>query len=259
MRAAGLDPTRPGEMVDTAIALGRVPDVGPWALGVVAPALIGRPGVYADGADVGVVGDRLTGVVHLVPFGASFDHLLVPAGDRLYEVATAGPGVVSRSVTSVGDDGCVSFTLRSVTGVELPAVDLTLAVLALAAELVGVAEGALEAAVARVAERHVFGRPVGTYQAIQHRLVDGHIAVLNARLGVIDAAERPAATRVAGAAVLSIDAALSVTATAHQVHGGAGYLSDAAPGTFYRRARSLAPRFGGARAHLARIAADLEP
>jgi alkylation response protein AidB-like acyl-CoA dehydrogenase len=123
---------------------------------------------------------------------------------------------------------------------------------------VGAAEAALAVAVAYVCERPLFGRPVGSYQAVQHRLADRHVDVVAMRAAVLDAAGRadrglPFAVEASIAQVVCTEGALRVTADAHQVHGGEGFYADRDPGLLYRRVRGLAPRLGDVRHHLERL------
>ncbi len=265
-----LDPTRATDTVLAAIELGRVPAPGPWVLGVAVPAWLAAGGgfdldteamaAWADGADVELTGGHVTGVVRLVPYGAWFDHLLIPVAGVVVAVATRDAGVRSHPAETVGADRCLTFELEH-TPVEVmgEAPDmLPLPTLALAGELVGVADAALEVAVARVRDRRLFGRAVGSYQAIQHRLVDDHIAITNARFAALDAAAlidrgEYSVGEAHASCLLAIEAALDATATAHQVFGGEGYHADRDPGLLFRRARGLAPRLGGRRNHLQAI------
>jgi alkylation response protein AidB-like acyl-CoA dehydrogenase len=97
------------------------------------------------------------------------------------------------------------------------------------AESVGVAARALEMTVAHVVTRTQFGRPVGSFQAIKHRVADMHIELEGARVATRDAAEavgagRPDATyAVHAAASWTGRAASSITSQAIQLHGGIGF------------------------------------
>ncbi len=105
-----------------------------------------------------------------------------------------------------------------------PAVDRAL--VAIAAELVGVAERALEMTVAYVKERRQFGTPVGAYQAVSHRCAQMLLDTESARAAVSFAAwaadadpdRLPEAAAMAKAA--ASDAGRDVTSAAIQLHGG---------------------------------------
>jgi alkylation response protein AidB-like acyl-CoA dehydrogenase len=97
------------------------------------------------------------------------------------------------------------------------------------AESVGVAARALAMTVEHVRLRHQFGRPVGSFQAIKHRVADMHIELEGARVATRDAAE--AIDRERSDADLAVHAAKSwtgratsmITSEAVQLHGGIGF------------------------------------
>ena len=138
------------------------------------------------------------------------------------------------------------------------------ALVAVAAELVGVCERALEMTVAYVKERKQFGTPVGAYQAVSHRCAQMLLDTEGARAAVSFAAwaadadpdRLPEAAAMAKAA--ASDAGRDVTAAAIQLHGGIGFTWEADVHWLFKRAQLDAALLGGAstqRARLARIAA----
>lgn len=102
--------------------------------------------------------------------------------------------------------------------------------LLLVAELLGVAAGALRGVIAYVREREQFGRPIGAFQAIKHRLAQDWMNLDNVRLLVNDAAmaletgarEADAALSLTLAESLVQDAAGQATRNALQFHGALG-------------------------------------
>ena len=100
------------------------------------------------------------------------------------------------------------------------------------AQAVGIAQGALEAAVDYARERIQFGHPIISLQAIQHMLADMATTVEAARLLVygvartIDSGAKSFTEESAMAKVFASDAAMKVTMDAVQVMGGAGYMRD---------------------------------
>ena len=100
------------------------------------------------------------------------------------------------------------------------------------AQAVGIAQGALDAAVAYVKERRQFGRAVGEFQGVQFMLADMDMRIQAARHLVYVAAAageqgRPDVTRVSAAAkAFASDTAMQVTTDAVQLFGGAGYTQD---------------------------------
>src|SRR5262249_26044730 len=134
-------------------------------------------------------GGALTGTVTSVADALAADVLLVPAGgglgDGLYEVAAAEGG--RAPVTSLDQTRC----LADVTFDRVPARRLASGAAAgrawdhaylagavlLASEQLGVAEWCLQTTVEYVKTRHQFGRPVGSFQALKHRLAELWVAV----------------------------------------------------------------------------------
>jgi alkylation response protein AidB-like acyl-CoA dehydrogenase len=112
-----------------------------------------------------------------------------------------------------------------------------------AARLVGLGVRALEVAVAYCKEREQFGRRIGTFQALQHRLADHATAVDAARLLVLAVGEAFDAGRASTAdarAAYRWCAAMArdVTADGVQVHGGYGFTLEYDPQLYLRRARA---------------------
>lgn len=115
--------------------------------------------------------------------------------------------------------------------------------LALAAELVGVCEGALEMAVDYAKARVQFDKPIATHQVIQHKIVDMLHKLELGRVGVHFAAwasdvgdpERERAAAIAKSSMA--EAAVFVTAENIQVHGAVGFTWDCDAQLFYKRAK----------------------
>ncbi|MCW2759602.1 MAG: putative acyl-CoA dehydrogenase, partial [Nocardioidaceae bacterium] len=113
----------------------------------------------------------------------------------------------------------------------------------LAAEGLGTASRAVELGVAYAKERHAFGRPIGSYQAVKHSLVDAYVQVEQLRSLVWWAAwaadqapdELPLAAAAAkGAASVALQQA---TETLIQVHGGIGFTWEHDAHLYWRRAK----------------------
>jgi len=121
-----------------------------------------------------------------------------------------------------------------------------------AAELVGVAQAALDMACAHARERVQFGKPIGSYQAIKHQLANAWMGVDNARLSVLyaaaalDGALPDARFACAVAEYTAIEGALQSTRTALQVHGGLGFTWEHDAHLYLKRAQHVAARLGGA-------------
>ena len=134
-------------------------------------------------------------------------------------------------------------------------------VLGTAAMLVGIAERMLSMTVGYVAERRQFGVPVGSFQAVKHRLADAYLAVEFARPAVMAAgwaqaaAAADAAEQTSVAKVLASDAASVVARAAIQCHGAIGYTTEYDLHLFAKRAWALAASWGSAGWHRRRLAA----
>jgi alkylation response protein AidB-like acyl-CoA dehydrogenase len=135
------------------------------------------------------------------------------------------------------------------------------ALVAVASELVGVCDRALEMTVAYVKERRQFGVPVGAYQAVSHRCAQMLLDTERARsltafaAWAADADPERLAEAAAMAKAAASDAGREVTAGAIQAHGGIGFTWEADVHWLYKRAQVDAALLGGAKHHRARLAA----
>lgn len=127
------------------------------------------------------------------------------------------------------------------------------------AELAGAAAAALAYAVDYVGRREQFGRPIGSFQAVQHHCANMALDADAAHFAVMDAAARvdlgeaptPLASR---AKVICSEAARRVTTTGHQVLGGVGFLEEMDMQLWTRRVKVLESRLGTPDWHRERIA-----
>jgi alkylation response protein AidB-like acyl-CoA dehydrogenase len=136
---------------------------------------------------------------------------------------------------------------------------------AIAAEVVGVCQRALDMTLEYVRERKQFGVPVGSFQAVSHRCAQMLLQTESARSTAYYAAwaadadpdRLPEASALAAAA--AADGGREVTASAIQAHGGIGFTWEADVHWLYKRAQLDSAMLGGARRHreaLARSAAE---
>ncbi|MCJ0868345.1 acyl-CoA/acyl-ACP dehydrogenase [Streptomyces sp. AP-93] len=133
-----------------------------------------------------------------------------------------------------------------------------LACTALAAEQTGAAARALEATVRYAKERVQFGRPIGSFQAVKHRLADLHTAVEGARSLALAAAAADAAPEPAAAAKSACSEAYAyVAGEMIQLHGGVGITWEHEAHEYFKRAHGSALLFGSPAAHRERLAALL--
>jgi len=112
----------------------------------------------------------------------------------------------------------------------------------IAAQAVGIARAALEAAKAYAAERVQFGKPIDQHQAISHMLADMHTRLNAARLLVHHAARLrtagvPCISEASQAKLFASETAEWVCSKAIQIHGGYGFLEDYPVARHYRDAR----------------------
>ncbi|EGX54957.1 acyl-CoA dehydrogenase [Streptomyces zinciresistens K42] len=127
---------------------------------------------------------------------------------------------------------------------------------ALACEAVGAADRALALTVEHVGRREQFGRPIGSFQAVKHRLADVYVAVQAARSAAYYAAWAGAHGERAGALALAqaLEALRTAAGEAVQFHGGIGFTWEHEAHLYFKRAAGDALLFGPAhrlRAHAA--------
>jgi alkylation response protein AidB-like acyl-CoA dehydrogenase len=221
-------------------------------------------------AGVTVDDGRLSGVVTSVADALAADVLLVAAGDGLYVVDATADGVTRTPVVSfdltrpLADVTLTGATCRLLA--EGPAAAsavsfaLTVGAALLASEQLGVAEWCLDSTVEYVKVRHQFGRPVGSFQAVKHRLADVWVEVTQARAVARYAADRaatahpdlPVAASLAQAYVGSV--AVKAAEEAVQLHGGIGFTWEHPAHLFLKRAKSSAVAFGTADWHRQELA-----
>jgi alkylation response protein AidB-like acyl-CoA dehydrogenase len=138
-----------------------------------------------------------------------------------------------------------------------------LACIALSAEQVGAAQRALDLTVAYTKARVQFGRPIGGFQALQHRMADLHVLVESARSISCAAASAAAqeapdlGLRAAAAKVYCSEALLRVAAEMIQMHGAIGITWEHDAHRYLKRAHGAAQLLGQPSEHVARIAEAL--
>ncbi|WP_422744463.1 acyl-CoA dehydrogenase family protein [Mycobacterium sp. WMMD1722] len=132
-------------------------------------------------------------------------------------------------------------------------------VLATAAQLVGAGQAMLDQSVEYAKQRHQFGRAIGSYQAIKHKLADVHIAVEMARPLVYGAAlslaDRSADTArdVSAAKIAASDAALFAARCALQTHGAIGFTHEHDLSLWLVRVQALRSAWGDPSTHRHRL------
>ncbi|MCH4596593.1 acyl-CoA dehydrogenase family protein, partial [Achromobacter xylosoxidans] len=215
---------------------------------------------------------------HVVP-GAGVDGWLVTAdgerGTALFFVAAGTPGVTAQVHARADGAAACHLAIESAVvptdallardGV-LDAVDeaLDLGRLMQSAELVGVARQVLADSVAYLNTRQQFGRPLASFQALQHRLVDAAMQVELASNSLLDALDTLAAqpddatlrkTLASRAKARAARAGLEAARLAIQLHGAIGYTEECDVSLYFRSALHLAAWLGNAAAHRQRYGA----
>jgi alkylation response protein AidB-like acyl-CoA dehydrogenase len=134
---------------------------------------------------------------------------------------------------------------------------------AAAGVLNGVAQKLLEMTIAHVKARLQFGRPVGSFQAVKHKLADAHVAVASARAATWYAAYalasslEDASVAASAAKAYASDAEALANAAALQCHAGIGFTWEHDLHLWLKRGKALEQAWGSAREHRERIAASM--
>ena len=123
----------------------------------------------------------------------------------------------------------------------------------LAVEQIGAAERCLELTVEYTKQRVQFGRQIGSFQALKHRMADLYVAVSAARAVVDDAVADPSSTTSALARVAATEAFGAVAAEAIQMHGGIAITWEHDIQLYFKRAHASAQLLGPTRRHLRRL------
>jgi alkylation response protein AidB-like acyl-CoA dehydrogenase len=237
---------------------------------VPAPAV--AVGALRDGDPPGV--QRLTGTVTTLIDALPATVLLVPADGvpaALYAVPAGAEGVTLTPAVSLDmTRQLADLTLDGAPGRRIAVGDAAAAAIRaglvagavlLASEQLGLAERCLEMTVAYVKERKQFARPVGSFQALKHRLADLWTGVTQARAAARYAAacladgdpDLPVAVALAKAACSDI--ALKAAQECIQLHGGIGFTWEHPAHLYLKRAKSGAAGYGTADRHRATLAA----
>lgn len=123
----------------------------------------------------------------------------------------------------------------------------------LAVEQIGAAERCLELTVEYTKQRVQFGRPIGSFQALKHRMADLYVAVSAARAVVDESVADPSSTTAALARVSATEAFDVVAAEAIQMHGGIAITWEHDIQLYFKRAHASAQLLGPTRDHLRRL------
>ena len=214
---------------------------------------------------------RVSGVARFVDGGMAATHLLVAVGndDALALVTCAAPGCTRKASRALGLDGMAEITL---TNCEAAAISIEAGVLndlrrirrlCLLARAHGAARRAFEMAVEYAGERVQFGKPIGSFQAVQHKLANGLIALEGVRLTLENAAAqhdlRAGDWRyfAAAACAFGSPALRDVSLETHHAFGAIGYAEEHEAPRHFRRAHLDTLAMGGVRQARNELAAHL--
>lgn len=210
----------------------------------------GRTATVVFGRELVLEDGRLTG---RAPYTLEGDLVLVYVQGQLVEAEPAlrvpyNTMDASRRLTELVFDGSPA---RRIGDAEGRGRVRDLGVAALAAEQAGGARRCMEMAVEYAKVRHQFGRPIGSFQAIKHKLADLLVVVESAHSAALDAHENPA---MAGS--YCAEAYLLAAKENIQVHGGIGITWEHDAHRYLKRATSDAQLLGTPREHRDRLAAE---
>jgi alkylation response protein AidB-like acyl-CoA dehydrogenase len=232
----------------------------------------------ADGGDY-----LLTGAKAVVLGGDAADHFLVsartagatndPHGISLFLVPRATPGLAIRAYPNIDGTRAADLVLDRVRvpasarigeighGLPIIAHAVDRAIAYLCAEAVGAMQALNALTLEYLKTRTQFGVPIGTFQVLQHRMVDMEVALEQARSMAILAADRAddphpnERRRAVSAAKVQIGrSGRLIGQSSVQMHGGIGITDEYAGGHYFKRLTLIDRTFGDADHHLARFA-----
>jgi len=219
----------------------------------------------ATGEAIAVVGHAVSPFVSDAHIA---DLLLMQHGDEVHAVA---PERVKLTRQPAHDPSCCLFSVEWQPGDATRVAEgekaraclaaaLDRGALACAAQQLGVTDRMITMAAAYAGQRHQFGKPIGSFQAVKHMLANLKVKLEYARPVVHRAAHSVAravsgrAAHVSMAKVIASEAATSAAKTALQVHGAIGYTWEEDLHIWMKRAWSLELAWGGSAFHRRRVA-----
>lgn len=226
-------------------------------------------GTLALNSAVDINGTKVSGVLNRVPNGTTADLVIFKHDNGLAFIQTSSAGVstaelevldATRRQANIELNEVDFVPLVSAQKVEQVWTRLTRALtIALAAEHVGLIRNQLNTTVNYVMQREQFGRPIGSFQAIKHRLADVLVGLERARSAMVYAAalydEDPDAALAAEvAAAVTKDVVIATVHEAVQLHGGIGFTWEHQAHFYLKRALGDEGLFGSARGNRTNIA-----
>lgn len=132
-----------------------------------------------------------------------------------------------------------------------------LAAILMAAEQIGAAERCLELTIEYAKSRVQFGRPIGSFQALKHRMADLYVAVSAAKAVVDDACNDPTPTGAATARLAATEALNTVAGESIQLHGGIAITWEHDMHLYFKRAHGSAQLLDSTRDLLNRLESEV--
>jgi alkylation response protein AidB-like acyl-CoA dehydrogenase len=200
-----------------------------------------------------------------VPHGGVADLFVVAAGDRL-ALVTRDRVTIAPTVTMDQTRPLARVSLDAAAGEALPFSGDALAAaqaagcVAIAADALGGAQACLDRTVGYARERIQFGRPIGSFQAVKHRLADMMVEIEQARSAVywaacaLDEGSADAAMAVHAAKAFAADTYSACAGAMIQLHGGIGFTWEHDAHLFFKRARADRTLLGTPEWHREQIA-----
>jgi alkylation response protein AidB-like acyl-CoA dehydrogenase len=233
---------------------------------LIIPAWQERADTIEPGVDTVFRDGRVTGQKMFLPLAAGIDAFLVTTAAGMALVPADAPGVHLEAVPTQDGGAFGTLTLTGAPGKPVdgdPADAIEEATLATAATLLGIMERSFALTLEFLRTRKQFGRPIGSFQALQHRAADLKLQIALTRASVesaaatLDSAATPPQRQaaVSRAKARASEAAMLVTRQAIQLHGGIGYTDEYDVGLYLRKAMVLTNSFGSAQFHRKRFAA----
>jgi len=217
--------------------------------------------------EVKISGDRISLTTLPVAWADYATHFLLEANGQAFLLQAEQPSVMRRPLLTTRGEPLFELHLDSAetknigTAERLFPLVRSFGAFACAALLLGIADRALELAVEYAKEREQFGRPIGSFQAIQHKAADMKIVTEVGRALVMRAAAerepRSFALAASRAKSWTADNARKVTRDAMQMFGGISFCGDHPIQMYYQFVITLANHYGVAHEHRETVAASL--
>ena len=269
--------TEPGPVSPAADLLRRMAD-GELTAALAVPAATLPGGPFPAAVRVAGIADggmtKLRGTISSVADALPADVLLVPAEgvpNALYLVEATAPGVhrtpvvsldMTRQLCDVSLDGAPARQVAVGAAAEAAMeAGLMAGAAVLAAEELGLAQRCLDMTVAYLKERRQFARPIGSFQALKHRLADLWTTITQARaasryaVACLADGDPDASVAVALAKSACGEAAVAAAQECVQLHGGIGFTWEHPAHLYLKRAKASSVLYGTPGAHRAALAA----